>query len=275
MEIDNIYQYLSSYNMIYHYTKSEIAINKILAEKNIKFSERTTTNDPFEHGYFEVIIKDMAGIPFFEKGTINRTYSSTEIKLRRELIKIINGKLSQISFCENARDLSTYSYDGLACLKPRMWSQYADNYKGICLGFDLEELYKEIKNQYDKKIYVHYFSYQDFYEMEYSNLSIIYPIIDDGISYEKYLKEAIDHCIYGMAFIKHSDYKDENEYRIVKINDGKEYFKFEKSLRVIVISNKYISRENLNNLMSISKTLDIPIISIIWEYNGIRFYQIQ
>lgn len=80
-----------------------------ILQRRLKLTTLADINDPFEF----------------------RAIGTEDKSLRRSLEdwrKDLPASLGFVSFCENRKN-------------PVIWSHYADNYRGICLGFDVEEKY--------------------------------------------------------------------------------------------------------------------------------------
>jgi len=102
---------------------------------------------------------------------------------------------------------------------PRMWAQYGDNHRGVCLIFNKKKLIKQIQEQtqhlyyykckkvtYKDFIKKDMFFYQNFNEFEKSNK------IKENICNEI---NSLSDLIY---FTKDIDWRDEREYRILLWN---------------------------------------------------------
>ncbi len=219
----NIIKKLNKPNIIYHYTNSKTALEYILNNKNLKLSSISKTNDPAEYndwGYFS----------FSDKKIIKKT-----VKLYPKISRKVREETKFISFCKNSVKFNQnedYNYkdqkiiEGLGCSKLRMWSQYGEDQKGVCLAFDLKKLEEEIKNGINKKN-----DYWESDEIKYKSLPLfnqkkleIKPekVEEFGENYvDKFIKERKKE----LFFTKHKDYKDENEHRII-VHDPKDELEF-------------------------------------------------
>lgn len=117
--------------LICHYTEREIAIEKILFTRSLRFNELKNTNDPWEY-----------------KKNINPS-----IRNGNDLFRAI-GKSNETQFqSEKVKSLSfTKDLSKIRCFENQlMWSHYAENHKGICLVFDERKLKKLFEQQFLKK----------------------------------------------------------------------------------------------------------------------------
>lgn len=230
-------------DIIYHYTKSQIAIEYILFEKKIRLSKRKKSNDPIENSS---ILKSLGGV--------NLTKEDDEKgKKQREELDEREKKLQQACFCMNNHKIETNKYEYYGFFKPRMWDQYGDKYKGICLAFDKKELLKDPKIVLKRKIC--YSSFEDIKESLDFNLNAI-----NQLGYDK-SKIEMEKIQNNFLLRKHTDYRDENEYRICTFNDDEyDYLDIEKSIKGIIVFDENLNDFTLKEIEKISKNMGIPIL---------------
>jgi hypothetical protein len=124
----------------YKYCGFDTALDKILCEQTLKFSNPTEFNDPFDGN--ECILKLNHDKKLVEEVIeLNKTQTTRE--QRRKLKKDLFKKTSYDPILRAERDkykLSCFSgkYDEVL-----MWSYYADMHKGMCVGFDFPPKYDE------------------------------------------------------------------------------------------------------------------------------------
>ena len=110
---------------------------------------------------------------------------------------------------------------------PRMWAQYGNNSKGVCFVFDKAKLLEQLKAKLDNRYY--FFDgpieYRDITEETYS-LSLEKIIKNrrnevfghkSANKQELMIKNIIKN-IHDYYFVKDTDWKGENEYRVIIIN---------------------------------------------------------
>lgn len=104
---------------VYHFTSSEHAINN-LAFSRIKVARFSDANDPFE----------LMALNFLRGSHLRQ--AAVDFK------KLHDSEAGMLCFSQNWTN-------------PVLWSHYADNHKGICLGFDLLRSYsQEISYERDR-----------------------------------------------------------------------------------------------------------------------------
>lgn len=111
---------------LYHYTKYETAINKILPFKRLKFNYMGLMNDPVENLMHLTNTEET----IFENK--NMLEFSRALKVQKEW---------QALCFSTDREYNGSTIEG--GLIHRMWTQYGDNNKGICLVIDYDEFKKE------------------------------------------------------------------------------------------------------------------------------------
>jgi hypothetical protein len=124
----------------YHYTKFETAIDNILMNNTLQFSNPITFNDPFDCN--EKLLK----INYNEKILVD-TIGNSPVKLsrqdRRELKRRFNNPKTFRDILKTERKkykIACFSrfYDDVL-----MWSHYAAKHSGICIGFNFPHKYDD------------------------------------------------------------------------------------------------------------------------------------
>jgi hypothetical protein len=190
---------MNSQDSIYHYTKLQTAMEKILFGNQLRFSTLSETNDPYEFKKIFFSYSEYIG----PGGDANSDFANSK-KINSELNTIIKEKTKVLCFCKNGR--STYAYQ-----KSRMWSQYAENHRGVCLQLSRKGIYDWLKINTQTKAYLQKIDYK---RIKASELE--YRFINERIK-NRYLDhiEAHRNSIY---FTKNVDYRDESEVRLVIID---------------------------------------------------------
>lgn len=127
---------------MYHYTKFDIGINKIIINNTLQFSDPTVFNDPFDCN--EKLLKiDIEGVNLDE--TISKI--SSELNIPKNLIENLKRLLKEPNNITEILKNEKQKYK-LACFsevndETLMWSHYADKHSGVCIGFDFPHQYEE------------------------------------------------------------------------------------------------------------------------------------
>lgn len=200
-------------NYIYHYTSTDILIKYILPQKQLRFSKINSTNDPEETRFHVMQYHDDLNLgPNFIRDKLEKT-----ITISRGITEHI--KLLCFSQDDDSFDISNGLFSDKGFARPRMWAQYAQNHRGVCLVFDKEKLIEKFNSDFE--YYLHFcddVSYDPIIkqlslpEYEYAQIGLASElqksaeqIIEDRI--KKY------HKIY--YFSKHKDWQTEKEFRFV------------------------------------------------------------
>lgn len=248
---------LESENIVYHYTRTQTAIEYILYNKSLKLSARKTSNDPIEN--------NTPSIADYIYNNISASRADRDKVLQFILNKIKNSK--QLCLCQNnldinIDDLTSIPDEYYGFLKPRMWEQYADNYNGICLAFDLNLLKENNLGIYSKKI--EYINYNRFFK---NNINIDLTKLSET-SVDRYCEEYLS-VLMDISFRKHSDYSGENEYRFLSFNENETFLNIENSLKAIIISERKISQFAKEWLKEYAGKNSIEVFFIDWTNTGV------
>lgn len=202
-------------DVIFHYTKTETAIEKILPTKELKFGNRLESFDPLENEVFngQSIVVDPSNL--------NQISSKLAGELFTEKKRIRDTTL-QLCFCSNnpplkdSNSTTEMKWENYGFAKPRMWDQYADHYKGVCLAFSKEKILSALSNH--GEIIAQKVEYEYYGGLYSSRLPINF--------FNRQTKEAQDrhwnwhlNALKADLFRKHVDYKDEREFRICYLPD--------------------------------------------------------
>jgi len=267
---DNFLSFVASVNknLLFHYTTSELALTKILKNGELKFGFYSNMNDPLE---FLDCPREFSGTDDLFDQYSHKIFHDVEIANQKRK------HLQLICFCRDNFELGkgamlSHPYNrGWA--RSRMWSQYADNHKGVCLIFDKERLTEAITDfLIDEGISTTHLLFKD--EVSYGNAmdeykeKLIIPINNTNCKNdfsnwfvagkEKYL------------FHKIEDYRDEQEYRFLIVNyddkiDDKEFFiSIQKCIVGIIIGCNF-EKTYLQNIKQYSAMYSIPAYKVDWN----------
>jgi hypothetical protein len=153
---------------------------------------------------------------------------------------------------------------------PRMWAQYAENHKGVCLIFEKEKLANRIKMELGQKgtIYTG--------PIVYSNL--MWPEDNEAFEFDydeigkaglaKYVDLHVEKYHNNLFFHKARDWSHEWEYRFILRGSSAsyEYVSIEDSLVAICIGADF-SQKSEPFIKEACKKLDIYGVRIFWR-NG-------
>ena len=121
-----------------------------------------------------------------------------------------------------------------AFIKYRMWSQYADDHRGVALLLSKNKLCMTIKKYFTESAFFGPVKYR-------SNHTFDIELNGDSLSDEQYMRKFIINKRNEIFFKKHIDYRDENEYRILIIDDKFEdiFIDFKKCFIGIILGDRF------------------------------------
>lgn len=199
---------------LYHYTSIENLIMYILPQRMLKLSPSNKTNDPQEiSDRFFTMSDDL------KLGIENKIFDQFLANQKKFSDTLTHG-IKSLCFTQDALQnnafMPPYRQIVRGFEKPRMWAQYADNQKGACLIINRNNMINEI----DKQYYDCFRIYDNitYYNKDSERIVKAYTISTSELS-KKSIQEVTNDRMkeYGDVyfFYKHSDWKDENEFRVV------------------------------------------------------------
>lgn len=134
-----------------------------------------------------------------------------------DYISAVDEKMRSVRFASFAMDMPFYNppkdsqencYNNLSkgWARSRMWAQYADSHKGVCLIFDKENLVKSFKNAFDSC---------DSYCKEVTYTNNLYPLQE---SLAQNCMSLLTSEKIDFLFQKCQDFRDEQEFRLLLVD---------------------------------------------------------
>jgi hypothetical protein len=240
---------------IYHYTTSVTTLTHILMSKKLRLSPRSQSSDPIENAEH-----------FFSYSTSNRDreHSTNATRLTNEAREILR-KTKQVSFCKNNSlehepGMIYPPFEKYGFAKPRMWDQYGDRYKGVCLAFSLKKILEAVKST---EVIGDDLKYITYHQSEVGHRSIdLDQLSRDG--YDTYKRVYFDYLIKRL-FNKYKDYIHENEFRLCSFADGNyDYIDIKDALRGVIISDLSVNPflyKGFEDILAGYTNIDIQILS--------------
>ncbi len=263
--------------LICHYTKLESGLN-ILFEKKLRLNKISKTNDPRESRPLEFLtFQDYAQL------------DNPEVKMANELIlnelpKTIMEEWKVLCFTLDASKQSEYTDERISKLyaafidpgyaRPRMWAQYADNHKGVCLLFDKDEIGKKIQQKFNGKCFPGKVGYDG---ETFVSLSLFLPpatstsLINDikNLGAKEAARKYVFEHSAALFLRKNPDWEHETEYRWLihsTINEVEDV-SIEGAVKAVLVGMDF-QKIYVPSLIPLCKDLGIPAKRILWK-NGI------
>lgn len=271
--MDNINEYIkTSDDALFHYTKVSTAIEHILHAKKFRLSILGDTNDPNE--YKRKLFDSHRRASAEETQVEEKQYDELLRKAEDRIERIRRFECRVMCFCTNDKPTLILS-DGSSrneelvsegWAKSRMWSQYGENHRGICLVFSKREL--ELVLALAKKE-----SQIKFYKAEsvkYSEQGLRCPQIDgtrlNKEGDEKYSVSYIEENYNELFFRKHVDYRDEAEFRVLVLDADKklEYLDITSFIKCAIIGDR-THEAYIPLIYQMSKDLNIECRKAGWS----------
>lgn len=251
---------------LYHYTSASKAIDYILKDQTLLLSPYTSTNDPKESKQW---LFDF--ISYVEK-------SDLAAQNRNEMSEWLSAELKRdtrlICFSRDVPPLTgnhlTDIFNRGYC-KPRMWAQYGDRHKGVCLVFDSHRLEQHIGAQ----LATHAPLMRG--AVQYKNRGIEGEIYDDHAftinidelklhGRENYPMVHLKQHHHKLFFEKMSDWQAENEFRWIAFSKSTEplYLRYGNAL-VGVMFGDDTSDEDKHKVSLLTSGRGVELRSLQWK----------
>src|SRR5882724_7365273 len=193
-------------DFVYHYTKLERAIENILPSGRLRLSPVDTTNDPWE------IRPEQGGVASVRENLDDLP------NMLKELDAVVR-RARLACFCQDdpaAEGRSGSSLWGWA--RDRLWAQYADNHRGVCLWFDRKALVRSFESALRER------GECISGDVEYDDTHAVPPIDADAAvrgPRDQYLAEYRRMNTRARYFRKRLDWAGEREFRLLLLaNDA-------------------------------------------------------
>ncbi|MBE2188427.1 MAG: DUF2971 domain-containing protein [Candidatus Kapabacteria bacterium] len=238
--IDNIF---TSDDTLFHFTNYE-AYSNIISSGELRLSKVANFSDPIEH-------LDHAYLEYLP--------DSNDVNIHS--INLVKNKMYVFCACSNKTNLEDHKftlYSGYcpeikitewAIFKLRMWDQYADKQKGVCLLFSqsiLNSIVGTLKETMsDSRCdYVNYID--KYFDRVKTNISTSKHWHTNNDNRENEINTKLTKNTLAILFYKTLDYFSEGEYRIVllpKNDEDKDYYYLDISDALIgVVTGVYMSK---------------------------------
>jgi len=246
--------YINHSNFLFHYAKAETALAYVLRSKTLKFNALGSTNDPLENN--PLVHVGTRNVPTDENGsTITEGYQLRALTDERK-----KGKLA--CFCVTPESKKISGLFDWGCFRSRMWSQYADRHRGVCLVFSKSELLVAV-NEWTCEKDIEFFDGRVVYNNKLEKLREAIAVSEAELPSAR-----IKRHHEGYYFCKREDYRDEAEYRAVVycpdlLPENVAYIPYKESLRGIILGAEF-PRENNDLFIEEARSLDIALAQVEW-----------
>lgn len=249
-------------DIIYHYTTAETAIQHILHTDSLRLSPRLRSNDPIEKKGFS--IGGMTTQLDDEKSRALFKRTDGDAKFINDKIDDLVRNAKQLCFCKNYYSRGEFLMDHYGFLKPRMWNQYGENFRGVCLAYSKSKLLENNKiTHYGNMRYIDYSTLQN-------NFDTINHDSLDGKRKNEYIKNVMIR-VHETFFQKHKDYRDEREYRFLSFSSNEyEFINTKDALIGIIFSPNLTNDFNAEQLQFFANKRGADLVYLNWTKNGVH-----
>ena len=269
IELNELLSPKENSGLIYHYTTAAKAIESILYERKILFTSLYRTNDPLEFENYQHGVTSYGSA----KEEVWRLFKTGD-EINHAIKSTCKVSCYSMDNPQESRDSMTIYHKGYC--RSRMWSQYADNHRGICLVFNRQKILDTVAQKPEAFALPTSASFKLFngrvkYENDLSKLHaalILNLNTDRGLSVDEFIQKNYESYL----FCKLLDYRDEQEYRICLYSDS---FKekdvcevdYLDALEAIILGCKF-PKAYWTNTDHYQKKLGVPAFYMQW-LNGV------
>jgi hypothetical protein len=277
---------------LFHYTKAE-TLKKILSEQTLLFNNINKTNDPYENKILDTFRRDelfpneiISLRSDDESYDINSELDTQDFyfqhytDMKNRIVKVICFSKGQFQIRKISRKIR------LGYLHPRMWAQYGNNSKGACMVFNKEKLVKAIRKTLEQDFYIfdNEITYVDIFDtLHIDEITKLIKKRNHDVFKSKEKKKRnplVKNMIENIEiyfFRKDIDWADENEYRILIINNEHNSdiepkiinIDIKRMLEYVILGECFEYKEN-NNIKNITSQ-----ICSLCKKNNIKLYQLD
>jgi Protein of unknown function (DUF2971) len=258
---------------VYHYTKGSIAIEHILPSLTLKMGTFQFLNDP----------REAKSWPFKFYSRSSESNGHFPYSLFDEASKYITQRT--LVLCCSIDDPSVtaeqedrYLRSGLG--HSRMWTQYADNHRGVCFMINQQRLHESIVSHLgaDSLFYgpVEYLSttYGPNSVESIGAYDLVYweDILDRGLV--NVLEPHIKQFHKELFFTKHIDWRDEREYRWVYRSNNNEpiYVPIANCLDAVLLGSD-CPKDTSRIIIDLCRPHNIPVCRVHWHGWAVSVFQ--
>lgn len=258
-----------SEDSLFHFTKRSTAFEHILYNAKLQLNIFKNTDDPSE---YSEKLSGIVGWGLFESDLSRASQTIHSID------QIFLRKSGFVSFCVNEYEENEIVKS--AVLKSRMWSQYGENQKGVCIVFSKSILLSLFKKHFTSDNFAvvgHNVEYDDRANIEKKVLKV-----NNSNDYRNpdFIKNFVKTGYRPYLFNKVEDYRDEKEYRIVAIDTSAEHrieeeqIAIDGSISCVVLGERF-HEAYYHSALQLGQKLNIPVYKLIWSTGKYHLFDLK
>lgn len=262
----SIFQFFKDQDrFLYHYTSAKTAIEHILKDRQLKLGRYINTNDPKETKTWQFSVgtnekRDLSGYNFTE--TSERFTQALKHKTNLACFS-----MDEALTGDHTRDIYARGFG-----KSRMWAQYADNHKGVCMVFEKSAIRKAVTAQLRDgrfRLYGGLVIYKNHLITEVNNPVHGFTIDADyleKLGFDEYLKLHIENYHKVLFFEKVTDWSSENEFRVVVFGEREEelFLNIDGTIAGVLFGTD-CAEEDITKIVAACDTDKTQFEQIVWK----------
>jgi hypothetical protein len=246
--------------LLAHYTTSAAAFEHILPTARMRLSPYRVMRDPVEN---KDIIPSIAwtGDPPEVDRAIQEVYA--QLKAARDRMRVL-------SLTRDADGHAEYAAFNCCWSRPRMWEQYGDLHRGVCLLFDRPKLERKIRSAWPgERAFMQNVDYTR--EGIATQRGPVRTLIDERIFQGQQRADAVADYVAARRdvffFLKSDDFASEYEYRVVLTagEDDYAYMDYGNALVGVVLGERFPPWQRPAAVAACAE-LDVKLGRMHWEH---------
>lgn len=255
---------LEAGNYFFHYTTRQSAFDHILPERQLRLSPYVRMRDPLE-----------AQAPWLGAGLAVPEDAVEEEKLQfayfeaQRLVAERRAEAKLLSLTIDASaDEDTDEVFGRGYSRARMWEQYAETHRGVCLVFKRAELAELVERQIETRAGRSIAGPVRYSTTGLQGTAATTLMPTQGVTGENLASEHLARHAGSFFFLKLADWESEHEYRFVELTRGDEYtyVDFDNTLAAVILGEKFPAWQ-IYGAIEMCKPLGAKLWQMAWQMN--------
>ena len=250
--------------LLAHYTRAEVAFEHVLPTGKLQLSRYGDMRDPTEN-------KDLFPAMTW-RGEHSQEHALEVYAAVFDTIKTIRDSMRVLSL---TLDEVGERWDTFACCwaRPRMWEQYGDVHRGVCLVFNADRLRMAFDAQkppqtgrHEPTIFMGSVTYTHCGIAESAFRTIADPDVFDSGRRREAVARLIDAHYDDVYLLKTDDWAAEHEYRIVLRSESPAYayVEYRNALQAVIVGERF-SEWQLAGAQELCKRAGVPLRRMLWD----------
>jgi hypothetical protein len=248
---------------LYHYTRLDTALQHIVPAQKIRLGPFSSMRDPRESSQWSISVGGFVGDVDYPNDIRDFWQFNRRVNELKSHVKVLS--LTQDTTHDG--DPAAIAF-GRGFAHPRLWEQYAENHRGVCLCFNSELLHRRLAEELQPYGQLHYGP------VAYENREIAPAAVEtlvEKLRTRGPIDAASDHLrdhIGELFFTKLCDWETESEYRFVIQTDDPRavYARVSTSLRAVILGADEGSRSYEPSFAKVCDAAGVEIFHMRWNH---------